>query len=144
MYVLEAFELSHLIEVANGLREEDLQECFASGFVDPVEAVMVSVAQSDAVHTVFLSGHPVGIYGLVEDGYGNCQVWLVGTPYLLDEPLAFHKASVAVRDSLLSEYSSIYNKIYSGNSGHIKWLTALGASVYPTDDPQFHYFEIER
>ena len=144
MYELADFRLHHLFEIGSRLREEDLAECLANGYANPIEALTNSVAESDAVETVYLHGQPVGVFGIVEGEEGGCQVWLVGTSDMLDEPLAFHRASRRARDSLLASYSTLFNRVHSGNTAHLRWLAAMGAEIYYTDDPEFNYFEIEK
>lgn len=144
MYELADFSFHHAFEVGLRLRDEDFEECLANGFSNPVDAIIDSVVKSDVFETVFYEGQPAGVLGFIDDGEDGCQVWLVGTDELSEHPLALMRAFREARDVILSEYSIIYNKIYAGNSAHVRWLEALGAEIHKTDDPDFLFFEISK
>lgn len=144
MFDMATPSTSDIFQVACQLRAEDYEECLASGFPEPVRAVAWSVEKSDESLTVFLEGEPVGVWGYRDNGDGSCVVWAVGTDRLSSKPILLHKISRALRDVLLEDYSSIRNRIYTHNKGHMRWLQSLGAVFSETEDPLFLEFEIKR
>lgn len=144
MYTFSEVSVPLLVEISKNLREADVEECLAMGYEDPYVAVRTSALQGALSFIIYYNDNPVGVWGLTPDDDKGCSVWLVGTPELTANPVAFYRTACRFRDALLSEYEHLYNHIHVKNRLHLEFLARLGADFYETGHPDFLEFEITK
>lgn len=144
MYAMAPTLPHHLFQVGALLRQEDIDEALYGGFEDHFQALLSSVVMSDETFTVFAAdGEPIGIWGYVEDSFGDASVWAVGTDRFVESPKDMLRTGQVMRDVLLERHGTIYNKVFVGNTKHIDWLKRLGAEFIGSDE-NFVHFEIRK
>lgn len=121
--------------LANRLREEDIEEVFASNN-RPFDALSHGLAVSTPCYTlVDRSGVPIGMMGITKGSYTNSGIiWLLGTKGIEDNSMAFLRNSKPVLDQLFTNtgYGLLYNYTYVKNELHHKWLRWLGFTFLRT------------
>lgn len=114
------------ISLSSRLRKEDLEE-IGHGTGLPAElALLYSLKVSDEASVVVLDGEPIIIFGI--NGYPG-QVgfpWMLASEKLKDVWREFTPESKAWLKRMLAKYQTLENKVWAGNTIHIRWLKWLG------------------
>jgi hypothetical protein len=127
-WVLEP-SATHVLEVADNLRDADVLEVMLSHRMSAHEAVRESWAQSDIIRGMVTdAGIPCGLCGVVGQ-----RIWMLGTDDLTRTRKARWQLCVEGRkwvDSCLKELGGpLFNQVYSKNTESIRWLKYLGFTV---------------
>lgn len=121
------------------LRREDLQEVRAVSTEPVVEVIRRSVLLSDQA---FLATNgqdqPICLWGVGEVASNGPAgrlgvIWLVGTPLVQRNKVAFLRASRRFVDKTVKEYDALANWVDGRNELHIQWLEWLGFHRVATD-----------
>jgi hypothetical protein len=110
--------------LAGQLRQADIEECAAHGHT-PLDALAISRENSRVCYTLLdPAGQALGMAGVAGDGL----VWLLGTPGIEKNTMAFLRHSMPVLRHFYREAGTdlLYNYTYSENKLHHKWLRWLG------------------
>jgi len=122
-------DVDHVLDVAENLRESDVQEVMLSHGCKARDAVTESWAYSDIVRGMATDdGVPCGLCGVVGQ-----RIWMLGTDRLTENRRARWQLCVEGRkwvDTCLEELGGpLFNQVYSKNAESIKWLKLLGFTV---------------
>lgn len=112
--------------VAEHMRQEDVLEVGASAGCGPLQALAMSVIESDRAYTAIINGVPACIFGFCQMDDATC-VWLLGTDYLVHEGLReFLVNSRAILDRWASTFGLLYNAVDVNNAKSRRWLRWCG------------------
>lgn len=117
--------------VADFMREEDQDECRASGHV-PVEALSLSHEKAIVSYTLLTphEGHPAAIIGVGESSLGPQfgSIWMLGTDAIRKHKFTFLRNCKPFLQELYAEtgMECFYNYTYADNQLHHAWLRWLG------------------
>lgn len=123
-----------LVDLAEDLRQSDLDELAATSGEDPAVALVSSVMESTHAWVVVADGDPICAFGVApidEEGI----VWMLGSPKM-DLPrnrLAILRRSQAYLDILLAAYPRLFNHIDARNERSMEWLRWLGFEIVDAD-----------
>lgn len=137
--------------IANDMRQDDVDEIWASNHHTPIEALMSGWEKSTLSTVVLVNDEPCVMLGLVIRDIlsGNGVPWLLGTNNALKYKRQFFTQVPAVIDEMLSVCPKLYNYVHVNNTVSIKWLKWIGFIIdeplpYGLDNEMFHKFYIER
>ncbi len=116
-----------ILSVARRMREQDIQEVYASCGVSPLVAISESILQSDICFTALFDGNPEVIFGLAQHPiYDAAVVWLLGTDAVRNNARAFLEASYVIVDDWSTIYPILFNAVDARNTVSRRWLKWLG------------------
>lgn len=125
----------HIEELADNMRQADIDEVWAYGHMKPLEALWSSVKHSPNPRTAIGDGAVFGIFGVAE------RSWVdnVGFPWLLTAPeiethfRVFLRGSLRVVSRWKEDYTYLTNFVDVRNTYAINWLKWL---KFELGDPQ--------
>lgn len=121
--------------VAEHLRDEDYIEVHIATGRKPREVVRESAVLSLECLSARLKGEeqPCVLFGVAADPTNpqSGVVWMLCTEGIQKAPKAVLKASRVWLCALLGHYDLLWNRAWSGNALHIRWLEHLGATLAP-------------
>lgn len=117
-----------IVEIAPRMRQQDVDELWASSRSTPVEALVMSLECSDFTFTGVINGRPECMFGLsiVSHVTGHGSPWFLGTDEILNHRRDFLRASVQWRDMFLARASDLRNCVDDRNEVSKRWLRWLG------------------
>lgn len=150
-YAMVPAEAEHIDDLlAWGIRQADIDECWAASRMTPEEAMREGMKVSSA-WTGLLYGIPVCMFGVTPVSLlsGTGAPWMIGTNYINRHPKAFLVGSKVVIRGMLAQFEHLFNFVDARNKQAVKWLKWLGFTIY---DPVpygpfnrlFHPFEMRR
>lgn len=123
-----------LVDLAEDLRQSDLDELAATTGEDPAVALVTAVMESSHAWMVLVDDEPICVFGAAPaDDEGI--VWLMGSPKM-DLPrnrLAILRRSKGYLDILLAAYPRLFNHIDARNDRSLEWLQWLGFDIVDAD-----------
>jgi hypothetical protein len=130
--------LGWLFDIAENLRPEDLDEIEATSGIDPLIAVIASVADSELGFVIFHEEQPIAVFGAapvagMEQDSG--QVWMVGTS-VMDKPsvaLSILRKTRPYIDVLQARFPCLWNWIDARNDKSMRWLSWAGFTIISAD-----------
>ena len=113
------------------LRQRDLLHLAQQG--PPTSVIREAVAASTITLVGEIDGRIAAMWGvrraqMLDD---RVYVWLLGTRVIDENPVTFLRYSRYVLRCMRAEYRAIYGEIEVDFSTSVRWLTWLGAKVYP-------------
>lgn len=123
-----------LVDLAEDLRQSDLDELAATTGEDPAVVLVASVMESSHAWMVIVDDEPICVFGAApaeDEGI----VWMMGSPKM-DLPrnrTAILRRSKTYLDILLGVYPRLFNHIDARNLRSMKWLQWLGFNVVDAD-----------
>ncbi len=152
-YIIRELQMDDLDYIAANLRSADARELrAASGHTNYRDRLTMSVAESTEVRIVEYEGKPILVFGfaLLDETTGG--VWAVGTPTVsrFRRPLIRETRNVLHRwFAENSKLERVINFTHAGNRLYLRWLRAIGATVFPKkpigfQGAMFRPFMIER
>ena len=137
--------------IARDMRQQDIDEVWASHHHAPIEALVEGWQQSKFSTIVLINGEPVVMLGLVvRDILSGVGVpWLLGTNGSLKYKREFITQVPRVIDDMLNICPMLYNYAHVKNTISIKWLKRIGFSFsepqqHGPDDELFCKFQLRR
>lgn len=129
------------------LRETDKKEARAFLGLEPMEALSLSLKDSDEAWAVMHDDEYVGFFGVCQgDGYGI--PWFVSTDDFDDFKLTFVKESKKILQSMLEKYGKLQNYVSVENEKSINWLKWLGFTIHPLEvrfhDPDVFFYKFTK
>lgn len=121
--------LGDVVFVAENLREADRREIEAHGHTSTLPPLLEGYRLSHPCQTmVGRDGQPFGLFGAIPDPSEpiRAAVWMMATPQLEQEALAFARGSLRIVNEWNRQYPLLFNFVDSRNEVHIKWLKWLG------------------
>lgn len=114
----------------------DAAECWAGGMA-PAQAVSTSMAQSTASYAHMVDGNVVWVWGYRVRSVlaGGVDMWLLGTPGLVENGRAFARESTRLCEVFLREFGSIRCIVWEGHRPALRWLRWLGFEVQEAVGP---------
>lgn len=116
--------------LASVIRPADAAEIEASGFPNPLDALVRSMAASAVAFSVELEGELACVGGVQEMAPVGC-VWLITGAAVDRNRRAFWRESQRVMGVLLKRYRVLTNRIDARYGASIRWARRLGAEVHP-------------
>lgn len=115
---------SDLLELAQTLRQADVDELVLMTELSPFDAIVHSVNVSDPefCFTVRANNRLLCIAGCTTNG----MPWLLATDLLADYKKSLTQIAAPVVMAMLLKYRSLHNVVDSRNTASIAWLTSLG------------------
>lgn len=129
------------------LREEDIQELYASSGMSPLEALLQGLSLSKP-HAWALgdsgTGEPYLMGGVRPAGNGIGIVWLLGSPEIEKHALTFQREAknMILRIWEGNEYRALCNVVSADNRKAIEWLSRLGFTFVHRDCPVGRHGEL--
>ena len=143
-------QLSDIFYLKSRLRQQDIDEIYASNHLTPAEALTYSFYLSKRCLTIFRD-EPVGMFGIVEDPTDSDKalIWMLGSDRM--NKVARHIVGDAKDfiEQFMDSYEVLYNHVDARNTKSIRWLEHLGAEiddpiVYGREGLPFHHFQFRR
>lgn len=125
--------LSDLKEVADNMRQRDVDEITAATGMTPKDALMFSRAVSHHCMTVVVNDHPIAISGVVGAPHTAAIIWMLGTDGVAKFRQSFTKVAKENLKGLLAIYPLLYNWVDNRNRVSLSWLKRNGATIH---DPE--------
>lgn len=120
-------EPEHVEALVNRIRRADLDELASCG-VDPMTALLMSLALSTEAFTWMHGTEVVAVFGVAPDpehvGVG-CP-WMIGTDRIRREARFVIEESRALIDRFNRQYPLLENYIHPGNTASKRWLQWCG------------------
>ena len=141
--------LADAADLVRDIRPADLAEIRAgiadgAGTQEILAAVEESIAASSEAYTVEDDTGILAVYGTVDHGYA-AGVWMLGTNGLRRYRRALLRFPRLYIQNLLRTYDMLFNYVHSENKDSIRWLQALGFTVFPQAGRwPFRRFEMTR
>lgn len=141
-----------LIEyIADNMRQEDIDEVWASDHYTPLEALMAGWKQSDYSVIITINDEPCVMIGLVSRGLLSDKgiPWMLGTEGALKYKKKFFTLVPPIIKDMLILCKYLYNYVHTENKVSIKWLKWIGFTLcdpepYGREKALFHKFYLER
>ena len=128
VYLDRELDMADVLAVANGMRQSDKDEIWASHNAEPLEALLVSLESSVHTWVVRMGEKAVGIFGVAGTGEVGSP-WLLGTDELSRYQSRFLRGTRECLDWLLTQYSMLENYVDQRNTISIKWLKWCGYTI---------------
>lgn len=124
----ELAEPRHAALIARSMRARDIAEVAAGWGKEPTSAILDSLGASYYARIMFYDLEPLIIYGLTSLCMLSmtAQIWLFGTRYIDDHPLAFCRASKVALRCMRLHAQTITNLVDVSDLPARKWLEWLG------------------
>jgi hypothetical protein len=133
------------------LRQDDVNEVWASNHHLPCEALYDSLKYSIFVLTVVNKDEPVAMFGINPSSLmgKKAVVWMLASDGLEKIKIRFLKHSREFISLMLSYYPYLHNYVDDRNKASIAWLLFCGAKMFPAEPygvegKLFRHFEFER
>lgn len=116
--------------VAQNMRQDDVNEIWASQRLGPYEGLLNSVRVSDRMGALFVEDDLLGIWGLViADGFLPAGVpWFIGTDEVDNHKVKFLKASRYIVREMQKYCPELANYVSVDSKRSIRYLRNLGFS----------------
>ncbi len=138
-----------LIELAQNMRQADIDEAWALDHSTPAEAISHAVLLTDFPKTILGGdGEVLAMWGVASETRSS----LVGVPWLLSSDFVEKKHSRELAkfsktnaEKLKSQYAALYNFVDARHTLALRWVEWMGFPIYPVvpfgvDDLPFHAF----
>ena len=139
--------LDDAVFLAPRLRAADAAEIWAESHTLPLDALVLSLANSSVAFTVHY-GEPTAMFGLVPGSFlsGSARVWALGSDNNRGHRIKFLRHSRFIVDLLRQGYECLYNYVDARHKETLAWLRWLKADILPAapygvDGLPFHRFE---
>ncbi|QDS19391.1 hypothetical protein [Xanthomonas citri] len=134
-----------ILSVAARMRDADVLEVAAASGDTPLEALLKSCNDADAVFCIVLDGNPEGIFGVSYGGGLGATVWLLGTDALATIPRLMVTETRRITDDWRERFSVLHNFVDDSNEVSKRWLAAVGFNFsapvpYGPAQVPFRYF----
>ena len=137
--------------IAADMRQDDIDEVWASNHFTPLESIVKGWELSDFSTVVMGDGQPLVIIGLVKRDIlsGSGVIWMLGANRALNYRREFFRQTKPIIDEMLTICPRLCNMVHSKNTVSIVWLRWLGFTIddpipHGPDDELFHRFHLER
>ena len=148
-YEIVPATLEHAEDLAENMREPDVQELWAAAHEYPHPAIVASLAVSRHAKAGFANDSLVCMFGVGSEMI--CST--VGIPWLLATDELEHYAQPFLRRNrkavgeMMNGYQMLRNYVDARNATSIRWLQWLGFEILPAepygvDGLPFHLFEM--
>lgn len=120
---------AHAEALAPLMRAEDLAEVQAGGEASALDALLASLAGSEAAWAVLFDGEVGAMFGIgqrLPDGSAGCA-WLLTGRAVSQHPMAFLRRSRGVLGELLERCGNLGNYVDARYTASVRWLRWLGA-----------------
>lgn len=108
------------------MREEDKQECWHLGRVEPLDALQRGYEASSYCRTILLDGKVVAIFGVCP-GEGELGIpWMLASDLLKKIRKSFLRECFEFVEEMSKGYTILHNVVWCKNKEHIRWLRWLG------------------
>lgn len=116
-----------VVELAEKMREEDIEEVRAVAGLGPLEAVSVGFMQSDVcLRLDTAEGELLGIVGIVKMPDASGNIWFLSTPAIEDGFRPIFRWALEWLDEQLALYPVLSNVVAESNVVHRRLLKHLG------------------
>ena len=143
--------LHDIVYLKTRLRQEDVDEIYASNHFTPTDALTYSFYLSKTCLTIVNDNEPVGMFGIVEDptDSNRALIWMLGSDRMNRVARHIIKDAKDFIEGFMDSYSEVYNHVDARNSKSIRWLEYLGAEIddavsYGREGLPFHRFQFKR
>lgn len=140
-------DIDHL---AKHMRQQDVDEVWASNHLTPKQAIQQGITASQHV-VVASDGDPFFIYGIVSMGLlsDTGVPWALGTDKILQYKRPLLSTAPFVISRMLELYARLCNHVDARNTVSVRWLQHMGftmerAEPYGPDGVYFHKFTMVR
>lgn len=138
-------------EIAKNMRQEDIDEIWASNHLEPLQALMDSWKLSDYSVIIVINNEPCVMIGLVVRDVlsGHGIPWMLGTDAALKYKKRFFTEVPAVIKDMLTVCTRLHNYVHCKNTASVAWLKRLGFTLcepepFGREQELFHKFYLER
>lgn len=119
----------HAIDLADRLRQQDKDEVWASGRLDPESALVKSVDASSHAWTALIDGIPEIMWGAAP--YPSTEVnagivWLLSSDEMYRIPGRFMAESREYVSKMHERFDILFNYVHAANTRSQRWLLRLG------------------
>lgn len=141
----------HTLEMARVMRQADVDEVWASGHLEPLEALLTSMRVSKDPKAGLADGKVVCMYGVgtptLTSDWG--MPWLLTADALPRHAVEFLRRNREYVADIRNEYRLLLNFADARNIMALRWLAWLGFEIEPAvafgvEGMPFHPFRMER
>ena len=139
-----------VMELADTMRQVDVDEVWAAGHMSPKEALEQSIDVSRDTMMILIDGEVVGVFGIgVVVALSDTGIpWLLCSQKLVEKASKFLRYNKGYVDRAKKEYVKLHNYVDARNTYAIKWLRWLGFTVekaapFGMEQMPFHHFHWE-
>jgi len=133
------------------MRQDDINEIWASNHSTPIEALLNGWKVSDYSMILTVNNEPLVMLGLVIKDIltGTGVPWLLSTCNSLKYKRYFITQVPAILDEMLNICPNLYNYVHVDNKTSIRWLKKIGFIIekpikYGRNNEMFHKFHFKR
>lgn len=118
------------------MRQADVDEVRASDAMEPLQALRMSLDNSEGAATFLVDGRVAAIFGVVAlraDFLGEPlagQVWMLTSTEVDRHPILFAKTSKIVVRMLAERYGLLLNSVDARYGAALKWAAWVGFTVF--------------
>ncbi|MEE9598140.1 MAG: hypothetical protein V3V96_15320 [Acidiferrobacterales bacterium] len=141
----------HASYLAEHMRQEDVDECWAACRYTPEQAVKVSVDGTPNPITILRDGEVVGIYGVGKQTLlGGLGIpWMLRTDLPVGHTRKFYRSMRKMVDDMNTRADYLLNYVDVRNRTSVSWLSRVGFTLhdpvpYGPDELLFHPFTWEK
>ncbi len=124
----------HILPLAAGMRQGDIDEVWATGHYTPGEALRSSMYASELVWTALRRGEPIAMFGVAFAGSilsDKGAPWLLGTDAVWAERRALLRLTPHYVDLMQGRFPFLCNYVDSRHTQSIRWLKWCGFTILP-------------
>lgn len=133
------------VELAAGLRQQDVDELNAAGYSDHLKVIRVSVARSDWARTALVDGKVACIFGVAPMGGlldPRGVPWMLGTDLVPQNRRALARLAPGYIRSMLQTYPHLLNTVHARNTLAVRWLARAGFTLHAPHDHNGEPFQL--
>lgn len=135
--------------IIDNLRTADIDEIKASTGQLAKPQIYRALERSGPCHMAAYNGKPMALFGIADlNGFSKIgSPWLVGTPEIETQSIAFLKKSKPLFHEIAAPYDYLVNMVDTRNKASIRWISWLGftlhsAAPYGPEGLPFHKFDM--
>lgn len=117
------------LRMAKTLRLADRREIIAFTGESPREGVERALEDSDECWTYVLDDEPIAMCGLLNDGDGSANIWMLGSYKIKDVKMQFLRDAQEHFDTLMEKYTRVWAFADVRNRVHQKWYEWMGFKI---------------
>ena len=117
--------LEDVVELAEKMREEDVEELRATGDTPKGCLLYCYLASKPCITMMSRHGYLMGMYGVIPEGEKSGRIWMLGQTKMTEDirdKIWFLRESQVRLKELHKTYPLMFNIVDTRNRTHVKWL----------------------
>lgn len=128
---IEPVQLSHLIHVAENMREADRAEVWSSSALNPYKSLEYSLKCSTKSWAGTVDGEAICIFGVAPLSFVSKigSPWLLGTDKIIEHAIPFLRRNKKIISEMHQIYDRLENMVHADNTASKQWLKWMGFTI---------------